>query len=471
MPRSIHRWMLSISVPALLAFLVFMLFTEPQPTGMIASDGGYTSPTSDGGYKSPTSDNSYESPTSDNSYESPTAGPGFVAPKIDESWDAPTTGPGFERPEVGPGFEKPQIGGGFERIGTYNVSFNESGEKIIKRVLDMPKLNISDKKEDVIIKNDPKKPKAEPKGPIDESSVGGWKVYAESHYYKKGGSKFASPTLTQMNLHDDGTYDYGGHEGSWEASTITEDDWKKWGMKNEKFDKKLIFHGWPDGVDGMADGPIEDTSYGARYLWAVYDAEPPETAESAQVWVRFVPAPYNPKVEDDSFSELSLIGKWGLHFTGLRLNEKGKWVKKVDTTTILELKADKTWTFGTSQGTWKVLPIEDEDWQKWGVDPYGPKKKIVLENFGDDGGSGPIEAYKGEVSFFWAMYKATNPETGKQASFQKKFRPYENPVAYLTAEVEGSGQISSDDSKLSCAVKEREAAQGGRSRKFAADAG
>ena len=39
---------------------------------------------------------------------------------------------------------------------------------------------------DEIIKNDPKKPKVGPKGPIDESSVGGWKVYQESHYYKKG---------------------------------------------------------------------------------------------------------------------------------------------------------------------------------------------------------------------------------------------------------------------------------------------
>jgi len=454
MANSIEKLIINSSLPVLLVLVVFGLLSELNLTGMVTSDGSYKPPTSDGSYKSPTSDNSYESPT---------VGPGYIAPKIDESWEAPKEGPGFLKPEIGPGFENPLIGHGFERIGTYNVSFDESGEKIIKKVLELPKLNISDKKKDEIIKNDPKKPKVEPKGPIDKASVGGWKVYQESHYYKKGGSKFASPTISQMNLHDDGTYDYGGREGTWEASPITEDDWKKWGIKNENFNKKLIFHGWPDGVDGTADGPIEDTSYGARYLWAVYNAEPPETAESAQVWVRFVPAPYNLKVEDEAFSELSLIGRWGIYTEEILF--------KHETTRILEIKADKTWTFGTSQGTWKVLPIEDNDWKKWEIEPYKPKKKIILEKFGDDGGDGPIEVYKGEVSFFWLTYRATNPETGQQVKFQKKFRPYENPVAYLTAEVKGSGQISSDDGKLSCAVNKREAAQGGRGRRYVEDAG
>ncbi|MBI2660580.1 hypothetical protein HYX07_05450 [Candidatus Woesearchaeota archaeon] len=470
MGRLIEKWIINSSLPALLIVLILGLFTEPDLTGFVTSDGSYISPTSDNSYKSPTSDESYKSPVSDKDYESPTTGPGYIAPKIDESWEAPKEGPGLLRPEVGPGFEEPLIGPGFERIGVYNVSFNESGEKIIKIILDMPETNISDKKKDEI-KNDPKKPKVVPKGPIDEASVGGWKVYGITHYYKNGGSKFIPATIAQMNLHDDGTYDYRGYEGTWESAQIADDDWKKWGIKNENFNKKLIFHNWPDGGGGTATGPIEDTSYGARYLWAVFDAEPPESAEPAQAWIRFVAAPYNPKAQDGEFSELSLIGKWGIHFIPLRLNEKGKWVQKFDTTTILELKSDKTWAFGTSQGTWKVFPIEEEDWIKWRVNPYGPKKKIVLEGFGDDGGSGPIEAYKGEVSFFWAMYKATNPETGKQQPFQKKFRPYENPVAYLTAEVEGSGQISSDDSKLSCAVKEREAAQGGRGKKFVEDAG
>src|SRR3989338_1387080 len=432
-------------VVSVCAFLLILgLFSsESQVTGYVTSDGSYVSPTSD---------NSYKSPTSDNSYESPTTGPGYIAPKIDESWDVPTTGPGFERPEIGPGFLMPKVGEGFERIGTYNISFNESNEKIVQEILELPKLNISDKKNDSIIKNDPKKAKVEPKGPIDEASVGGWKVYQESHYYKKGGSKFASPTLTQMNLHDDGTYDYGGYEGAWEAASITEDDWARWGIKNEKFSKKLIFHNWPDGVDGIADGPIEDTSYCARYIWAVYNAEPPEVEYSAQVWVRFVPAPYNPKIEDDAFSELSLIGKLGLHTKEILF--------KSETTRMLEIKADKTWTFGTSQGTWKVSEISEEDWNKWGIDPYKPKKKIVLENFGDDGGSGPIEAYGGEISFFWVIYKTTNPETGQHVKLQRKFRPYESPVTYLTAEVKGTGKISTEDSKLSCAAEEKQAATG-----------
>ena len=110
-------------------------------------------------------------------------------------------------------------------------------------------------------------------------------------------------------------------------------------------------------------------------------------------------------------------------------------------TTIMEIKADKTWTFGTLKGTWKALPIEDSDWTKWNVNPYGPRKKIVLDKFGDGEASGPIEVHQGQVSFFWLMYKITNSETGQQSPVQKKFRPYESPVTYLTAEVKGIGKL------------------------------
>lgn len=453
MASKIEGVIVSFSLPALLMILMIGLFSGNGATGLVTSDGSYISPTSD---------NNYKSPTSDNSYESPTAGPGYVAPKIDESWEAPKEGSGFVKPEIGPGFLEPEVGDGFERIGTYNVSFNESGDKIIQTILELPKGEISEKKNDSAVKNDPKKPKMEPKGPIDEASIGGWKVYQETHYYKKGGSKFASPTVSQMNLHDDGTWDYRGHEGTWEAAEITEKDWEKWGMKSEKFNKKLIFHGWPDGIDRTAEGPIEDTSYGARYLWAVYNAEPPETEHAAQVWKRFVAAPYVPKVtkEDDTFSELSLIGKWAIHFIPLKKNEKGQWVKKSETTTILELKSDKTWAFGTSSGKWSMGNIESDDWKKWSTQPYGPRKKIVLDNFGDDGASGPIEADKGQVSFFWLIYHTTNPENGKQLYLQRKFRPYENAVNYLTGEVKGSGTIQSEDDKINCAKQDKEPSAG-----------
>src|SRR3989338_11540801 len=170
MSSSIEKYILNGLLPVFLIFLLFGVLTEPSFTGMVEIDSSYKSPNSDGSFKSPTSDNSYESPTT---------GPGYIAPKIDESWESPKEGPGFQRPEIGPGFENPLIGPGFERIGTYNLSFNESGEKIIKKVLELPKLNISGKKKDKIIKNDPKKPKVEPKGPIDKASVGGWKVYQE----------------------------------------------------------------------------------------------------------------------------------------------------------------------------------------------------------------------------------------------------------------------------------------------------
>ena len=134
MLSEIEKWIFNLSLLVLFFVVVIGLFSEPRLTGFITSDGSW---------KSPASDNDYQSPKSDNSYESPTTGPGYIAPKIDESWEPPKEGPGFLKPEIGPGFEKPIIGEGFQKPGAYNVSFNESGEKVIKRILELPKTNIS----------------------------------------------------------------------------------------------------------------------------------------------------------------------------------------------------------------------------------------------------------------------------------------------------------------------------------------
>src|SRR3989338_37360 len=236
-----QRILVSVFFVFLLGSIIFVFLSEPSITGNVVSDGSWKSPTPDG---------DYQSPKSDEIYEAPKTGDGYIAPKIDESWTAPKDDNDFKSPEIGAGFLEPQIdsfedpksGEGYVKIGTYNISFNESGNKIIQTVLELPKItkiniNLSDEKtgnktED-IIKNDPKKPDVKPSGVIDEASVGGWKVYGITHYYKNGGSKFIPATIAQMNLHADGTYDYAGKEGIWESADITDEDWQKWGIKND----------------------------------------------------------------------------------------------------------------------------------------------------------------------------------------------------------------------------------------------
>lgn len=436
MPSSIERWIISYSLPILLVILVFGVLTEPSYTGMVESDGSY---------KSPVSDNSYKSPTSDNSYESPTVGSGYVAPKIDESWEAPKEGPGFQRPEVGPGFEKPEIGPGFIRPSTVNFTpDNQTAEK--------QKVKIE--------------PGKLPKGPIDEKYVGGWRPYQLTNYFKEGGHKTArTPSDLTLNLHKDGTWTWGRDEGTWEVAEISDEDWKKWGIKAD-FQKKIIFYGWPyGGVQTTVDGPIEEQPESVDYIWAIYNAVPPAAPSPAQAWLRFAPGPYIQK-EEELFSDLSLIGKWGIHapsvvYKGRKGGGKGigdeyEWEIKFPITTILLINEDKTWSWGPTKGTWKVLPIEDNDWKRWGREYYGPRKKLVLEGWenlaegSNNSADGPIEASSGQVDFFWVFSLVKFDEQEAPEKLQLNFRPFETEETYLTIQLIGSGNVLTDDNLLSC---------------------
>lgn len=440
--------MLAVSFPALLAFLVFMLFTEPQSTGMVTSDGGWKSPQSDGSYTSPTSDGSYESPASDNSYESPTTGPGYVAPTIDESYESPTTGPGFQTPETGSGFLRPQIGPGFLDPSLFDANVTGTNGNETTEVRDAtPEKRDNLQRDNASQTNDTsggKGERQEQKGPIDRTLIGSWRIYSESVYFKKGGYEFASPATSALNLRGDGTWAFGGAQGTWTVLPIADDDWSAWGIGKKEFTKKLVLSGW-NGRETM--GPIEDTSYGGKFLWAVYDAEPPEVKDSAQVWVKFAPAPAQ---QDEIFSESQLTGRWKLHSQGRYQDEQGQWVFESDLTRILEIREDRSWDYGPSKGTWKTAPIEDADWQRWQILPYGPTRKLILENWNEKGAEGPIEASSGQVSFFWMIQAIQYEGKPKPQWYQYKFVPLESDLVELAIEKTGSGDVSSDEGNIAC---------------------
>jgi hypothetical protein len=71
----------------------------------------------------------------------------------------------------------------------------------------------------------------------------------------------------------------------------------------------------------------------------------------------------------------------------------------------LTLNANGTWDYGDSSGSWSVTPISADDWTGWGVESYGPTRKLVLEGWSGGTAEGPIEEEAdGTVNFVWAIY-------------------------------------------------------------------
>ena len=422
----------TMKIPARTVAIIFVLFglvvlSAPLLVRSITSDGSYVSPQSDGTYVSPQSDDDYRSPQSDQQYRSP---------QSDANYSSPTIGSGFEKP----GTNQSNTSRTDSRKDAFvNTTKKNEGEK-----------NTSENTTDTRTE----KTRNLPRGHIDAASVGGWRPYSMTAYFADGRSKFLSPSNSVMNLHNDGTWNYGA-EGTWEVTPVTEHDGVTWGIPIASFKNKILFHGWTDGSSGSAEGPIEDTSYGARFLWAVYDVEAgtiPELDAPAQVWVRFAKAPYTPKKEE-SFSELSLIGKW-----------RSKDIDVGSSTQILELKQDKTWTFGRTDisegalGTWTVMDIDEDDWKRWGLDPNGRKKKIVLVGWRDDideknVADGPIEVDRGQVIYVSVYYGVISEILdGDLLKGGITFRPHAPTVSFLTTTVVGSGSVASQDTKIQCGM-------------------
>ena len=101
----------------------------------------------------------------------------------------------------------------------------------------------------------------------------------------------------------------------------------------------------------------------------------------------------------------------------------GKWRSFSDTknTQVLELRSDGTWTLSTSNGRWRVEPIQDTDWVKWGGDPDGSTRKIVFENWNNQVADGPVQETEEGVDFFFIIYNVTLETYGESVQVQLKY--------------------------------------------------
>ncbi|MBI5046891.1 hypothetical protein HZC07_04130 [Candidatus Micrarchaeota archaeon] len=87
----------------------------------------------------------------------------------------------------------------------------------------------------------------------------------------------------------------------------------------------------------------------------------------------------------------------------------------------LSINSDGTWQFGASSGTWTTSSVSTEDWNKWGVDSYGPTKKMIIYNWNGEEVDGPIEETDGRIDFIWMIYRIKGSSTGENGQVQIKY--------------------------------------------------
>jgi hypothetical protein len=120
-------------------------------------------------------------------------------------------------------------------------------------------------------------------------------------------------------------------------------------------------------------------------------------------------------------TEPMLAGSWRIYSEAVFYDRGGNDYLSTPSSRLLELRQDGTWTYGGSSGTWSVASIADEDWVRWGISSYGPKRKITLNGWNNGVGEGPMEESGTGVNFFWVIYRVKPPASTWPGQIQIKF--------------------------------------------------
>ncbi len=105
----------------------------------------------------------------------------------------------------------------------------------------------------------------------------------------------------------------------------------------------------------------------------------------------------------------ALAGSWRIYSEEISYDYGGSGTIAPAAWTLV-LDPDGTWRFGQSNGTWSVANITSRDWNSWGMDPYGPTRKIVLSGWDGYSADGPIDESPSGDSF-WAIYRPKDQDT------------------------------------------------------------
>jgi hypothetical protein len=124
-------------------------------------------------------------------------------------------------------------------------------------------------------------------------------------------------------------------------------------------------------------------------------------------------------------ADAALVGSWRIHSSRLFFDAGGAshlgTILNTPGSRTLDLFQDGTWKFGRSSGSWSVSEAAAEDWKRWGVEAYGPKRKIVLSGWNQGQGTGPVEESDKGIDFFWILYRAEPPAVSDPGMVHAKF--------------------------------------------------
>lgn len=134
------------------------------------------------------------------------------------------------------------------------------------------------------------------------------------------------------------------------------------------------------------------------------------------------------------------VGAWRV-FSDSIYYPDGGFSYRTTPDSLLAIHEDGTWSFATFSGTWRTENISADDWAAWGVNPYGPIRKIILDGLPGSMGA-PIEEDLAAIRFLWAIYD--EPE----GRVWQKFGPAGKQKIF----VEGvtSGKVRSADGRIDC---------------------
>lgn len=121
-------------------------------------------------------------------------------------------------------------------------------------------------------------------------------------------------------------------------------------------------------------------------------------------------------------SDASLfVDNWRVYSSRLYYDMGGGGSLGGTSSRYLELFANGKWQYGSSAGTWSLSAITGSDWKRWGVEAYGPTRKIVLSGWSEGAADGPVEESQGHVDFIWVIYRAVPPTVQAPGSVWLKF--------------------------------------------------
>ncbi len=138
---------------------------------------------------------------------------------------------------------------------------------------------------------------------------------------------------------------------------------------------------------------------------------------------QLVPTPAQPQPAQEPVSALNpeVVGVWRVYSARIFYDEGGGGTVDTTITRQLELAADGTWYFGSSAGSYSISDISADDWNRWGVEPYGPTRKITLFDWNGAVADGPMEESGGGVDFVWVIYPEGPPVTSAPGTVWMKF--------------------------------------------------